>query len=71
VSKAKSTHHLFGDFDQTLGVIFITLKLCGVISWSWLWVLAPFWLLPAIILAVVFIVILIAVFFALIAYATK
>jgi hypothetical protein len=27
-----------------LGVIFITLKLCGVIAWSWVWVLAPFWI---------------------------
>ena len=27
-----------------LGVAFIVLKLCGVIDWSWLWVLAPFWI---------------------------
>ena len=27
-----------------LGVAFIILKLCGVIDWSWLWVLAPFWI---------------------------
>ncbi|MFD5864398.1 hypothetical protein ACFWGP_05570 [Agromyces sp. NPDC127015] len=27
-----------------LGVAFIVLKLCGVITWSWLWVLAPFWI---------------------------
>lgn len=27
-----------------LGIIFIVLKLVGVISWSWLWVLAPFWI---------------------------
>jgi phosphoglycerol transferase MdoB-like AlkP superfamily enzyme len=26
-----------------LGVAFIVLKLIGVISWSWWWVLAPFW----------------------------
>lgn len=26
-----------------LGVVFIVLKLCGVIDWSWWWVLAPFW----------------------------
>lgn len=26
-----------------LGVLFVGLKLGGVISWSWLWVLAPFW----------------------------
>ena len=26
-----------------LGVAFIVLKLMGYITWSWLWVLAPFW----------------------------
>jgi hypothetical protein len=27
-----------------LGVCFIVLKLCNVISWGWIWVLAPFWI---------------------------
>lgn len=27
-----------------LGLIFITLKLTGVIGWSWWWVLSPFWI---------------------------
>ena len=27
-----------------LGIAFIILKLCGVIQWSWWWVLAPFWI---------------------------
>ena len=26
-----------------LGVVFVTLKLLGVITWSWWWVTAPFW----------------------------
>lgn len=26
-----------------LGVAFIVLKLMGYITWSWWWVLAPFW----------------------------
>ncbi|WP_145574280.1 transmembrane Fragile-X-F protein [Yersinia alsatica] len=26
-----------------LGLIFITLKLMGYITWSWWWVTAPFW----------------------------
>lgn len=25
-------------------VIFITLKLVGIIAWSWLWVLSPLWI---------------------------
>lgn len=27
-----------------LGIVFITLKLTEVITWSWVWVLAPFWM---------------------------
>ena len=27
-----------------LGVVFIVLKLTKTISWSWLWVLSPFWI---------------------------
>lgn len=36
-----------------LGVLFITLKLCKVIDWSWWWVLSPFWITGAILLLVV------------------
>jgi hypothetical protein len=28
---------------SALGLLFIALRLCGVIEWSWWWVLAPFW----------------------------
>lgn len=28
---------------SVLGLIFVTLKLTGVVAWSWLWVLLPFW----------------------------
>ena len=31
-------------FCGLLAIVFITLKLTGVISWSWLWVLAPIWI---------------------------
>lgn len=31
-------------FGGWLALIFITLKLCKVIAWSWWWVLAPLWL---------------------------
>ena len=30
-------------FLGILGLIFIVLKLCHVIDWPWLWVLAPIW----------------------------
>lgn len=31
-------------FTTLLLILFITLKLCGVIAWSWWWVLSPFWI---------------------------
>lgn len=31
-------------FLGLLQVVFIVLKLCGVIAWSWWWVLGPIWI---------------------------
>lgn len=31
-------------FPGLLTIAFIVLKLCGVIAWSWLWVLSPLWI---------------------------
>ena len=31
-----------------LGIVFIVLKLCKVIDWSWWWVTSPFWGMAAI-----------------------
>lgn len=38
-------------FLGLLTIAFIVLKLCGVIHWRWLWVLAPLWI-PAVIVVV-------------------
>jgi hypothetical protein len=38
-------------FPLALGLLFIGLKLTGYITWSWLWVLAPFWLGLVIVMA--------------------
>lgn len=35
-------------------IIFITLKLCNLITWSWLWVLAPLWIPVALVLVIYF-----------------
>ncbi len=45
-------------FAPVLGLIFITLKLTGVITWSWWWVLSPFWI-PFAIFVVALIVLLV------------
>lgn len=34
-------------FVGLLQIVFITLKLCGVIAWSWWWVLSPVWVSAA------------------------
>lgn len=41
---------------DVLAVVFIDLKLIGVIDWSWWWVLAPVWI-PVIIVVIAYIVI--------------
>lgn len=43
-------------FTGALQIAFIVLKLCGVIQWSWLWVLAPIWV-SLIILVLILVVI--------------
>lgn len=49
-------------FGSLLAIVFIVLKLVGVINWSWRWVLSPIWISWVISLVVIligFIVILI------------
>lgn len=61
MSKSKSVSFpIFG----ILGPIFVTLKLAEigtVATWSWLWVLSPFWLPLAVVLAIAAVVGLIAI----------
>lgn len=42
-------------FCGVLTIVFIVLKLVGVINWSWMWVLSPIWI--PIILFVLFLLI--------------
>ena len=44
-------------FFGLLTLLFIGLKLCGVIAWSWLWVLAPLWI-PAAVAVVICVIVL-------------
>ena len=46
-------------FTGLLTLLFIGLKLCGVISWSWLWVLSPFWI-PVVLVLMICVIVLIA-----------
>ena len=46
-------------FVGMLTILFIALKLKGIISWSWLWVLAPVWIAASV--GIVFILFMLAV----------
>ena len=37
-------------FGGLLTIVFIVLKLVGVITWSWWWVLSPIWITAAIVM---------------------
>jgi len=54
-------------FIPLLAILFITLKLTGVIAWSWWWVLAPLWAGFAFFLACALIPAIVALTIALIA----
>ena len=61
-SKVNTTASKSGiGFLGILTLIFITLKLLGKITWSWLWVLAPIWI-PAALCALFFLVFLVILF---------
>ena len=55
-----NTVSISGLLPTLLGVAFIVLKLVGVIHWSWVWVLSPFWipLVVALLIFTVFMIIL-------------
>ena len=40
----KETNDTGMSFSGVLTLIFIVLKLCKVINWSWWWVLSPIWI---------------------------
>lgn len=42
-------------FTGLLTIVFIVLKLTGVINWSWIWVLSPAWIHVLLIILVVII----------------
>lgn len=40
-------------FSGLLTIVFIVLKLCGVINWSWIWVFSPIWISAALCVAII------------------
>ena len=46
-------------FAVVLTIVFIVLKLCKVIEWSWVWVLSPLWI--SLVLAIVIVMVMVAI----------
>jgi len=50
-------------FAGALTILFIALKLIGIISWSWWWVVSPIWISLIIgIIVIIILVLLVAIF---------
>lgn len=54
MNACKSESHSNGGigFLGLLGIVFIVLKLVGIINWSWIWVLAPIWVPATLIISI-------------------
>lgn len=49
-------------FVEALTLLFIALKLCGVVTWPWVIVLSPLWI-SAVLIVVIFVIAVILVLF--------
>ena len=49
-------------FTGLLTIVFITLKLLKVITWSWIWVLSPIWITILLVILVLVITFVVCVF---------
>jgi hypothetical protein len=52
-------------------IVFLVLKLCKVIDWSWWWVTAPLWIPIALFVGICGVVIVVAFFVGVISYIIK
>ena len=51
-----------GWFCRVLFLIFLVLKLTGLIDWSWWWVTAPLWGTVAVVLLIILVMVMVAAF---------
>ena len=68
MSNKKTTSGGGISFFGLLAIVFITLKLCNVITWSWWWVTAPLWAGLAFWVGVTLLTVAFAVFAGIISY---
>ena len=50
MSNVNKTPYIGIGIGDVLQIVFIVLKLCGVIDWSWWWVLSPTWIVVGILM---------------------
>lgn len=55
-NESQKSFPLLGLLLGILTIVFITLKLTGFITWSWLWVFSPLWFPPVIVLLMISVV---------------
>lgn len=48
-------------FIGILTIVFIVLKLTGVIEWTWIWVLSPIWISMSVVIVILFLIMLVAI----------
>ena len=46
-----------------LTIVFVVLKLIGVINWSWVWVLSPLWISALLTIAIIIICVVVGILF--------
>ena len=59
--KVNTSINVNGLFGVLLAIVFITLKLYGIINWSWVWILCPLWIGLALYIAVLLISVIAAI----------
>lgn len=58
MAKSNSTSVQVGPGGATLlTILFVILKVTGKIAWPWLWVFAPLWISAAVVLAILFFIV--------------
>jgi Flp pilus assembly protein TadB len=45
---------------SSLFIVFLVLKLTGVVAWSWVWVLAPLWVPPVAVVTTIAVLLMVA-----------
>jgi hypothetical protein len=53
---------------EVLTIVFVVLKLCGVITWAWIWVFSPLWIVYG---SILIIFLMFAVFFLACTFTAK